>query len=468
VPNFPCAHPGLLRRCTSLQVTKVIIDEEQLMNGYRGQHPLEFVRMATVGLAGSGSSPAQRRLSLQQDLAAFTSNVALDHSAWQSLRCLTSIRLHAPFCIGQYAPYFTSAVSSAVINATSLVRLEVSELVRAEDFALLARLSNLRSLTHLTVGFEYWVPRCSAVLQDGLSSLSRLQKLTLTAPSNIHVSHTSHCAHPALALPSSQLACLTSVRLGRFSLGPSQPAAALEAVRELELLDCRMGSLAALSGCHKLTRLVRGSMAQRRWHEPHDAREGSIIPDSWREGLRSLEWHAVRHDDICWSWVEQLRGIIRLCLVGVDVTPDLFWCASLTFLPPCAHTLQCRLVSGHKLPMVCMQLRSTGMPPYTSCTQPRKHSHRLSDSQLYVPWGKQPSVNAQPRVDGHGRLVRGAAAVGHQESLQSLSRPMAWTCDHTSERVSLDLAVLARALASQPGAWSVSRPRGQLPGRMVS
>jgi hypothetical protein len=343
VLNSPCAHPGMLRRCTSLQKLQVttVIREQQRDDSYRfrGDRPLELVRIATVGLAGRGSSPAQRRLSLQPDLAAFTSHIALDHSAWHSLRCLTSIRLHAPFYEARWhAPYFTSDVSSAV-NVTSLVRLEVSGLLCAEDFALLAGLSNLRSLTHLTVGSEYWARGCSAVLQEGISPLSRLRQLILAAPSNrndIHVSHIPRCAHPALALPSSQLACLTSVRLRRFSLGSSQPAA-LKAVRELELLDCKMGSLAALSGCYQLTRLVRGSMQQHRWHEPHASEDG-IIPDGWREGLRSLEWHAVQHDDICWSWVEQLRGITRLCLVGVDVTPDLFWCASPTYLPSCAHT----------------------------------------------------------------------------------------------------------------------------------
>jgi hypothetical protein len=294
-------------RCTSLQELCVKRREEGIE--------------VTFSLLGQGASAEQRRRSLQHDLAALTACPFMaDYAVWPHLQCLTSACLRGdsvPFHDSQPA-WYTQALRAA-LSATSLVELKVEleapfEPPPAAHPPLLAHLSNLRSLTHLTLwNVDFRVPVCSAALQEGLLPLSRLQQLSLAALRGAD----GALAPLHLHLPTSQLPRLTSVRLRGCPLDSGQPVE-LGAVQELELDWCRMGSLEALSACPHLTRLV---------HRLGNSVNctGCDFPAGWKEGLRSLEWHECNAGTL--AWVEQLRGLTTLNLYEVSMTPAFFRCA---------------------------------------------------------------------------------------------------------------------------------------------
>jgi hypothetical protein len=182
------------------------------------------------------------------------------------------------------------------------------------DVSLMAHLSNLRSLTHLTVRSGFWGPECKAALQAGLSPLSRLRQLALAAA----LPGSEEPPPLTLALPSSQLASLTAVRLERFVLGSEGPVA-FGAVQDLELRGCRLDNLGALSACPQLTRLLHAGTLQ------HGSKSAAL-PVGWRDGLRSLAWHGCGTSgiDATMGWVEQLTGLTRLSLQAISTEPALF------------------------------------------------------------------------------------------------------------------------------------------------
>jgi hypothetical protein len=298
-------------RCTSLQELRVTT--------CCGPHA------TALGFKGQGSIAAQRCLSLQQDLAlaTLTAPSMFHHSVWRQLPCLTSLRLQAPSPFhgpqqdapedSEHAPH-SHALSDAV-NTTSLVRLDIWGLASAGDFPLLAHLSNLRSLTHLTIRPGFWQPHYSTILQNGLVQLSRLQSLFLTGP----FSGGGNLSPLRLALPMSRLASLTAVRLNCFTLDPMRPVV-LGAVRDLELCKCRLDSLRALSACAQLTRLEH-RFAHQHQGGGHDTLVD--LPAQWREGLRSLAWWPPC-DAGTIGWVEELRRLTSLSLQAVSMTPAFF------------------------------------------------------------------------------------------------------------------------------------------------
>jgi hypothetical protein len=308
-------------RCTSLEELQVT----DTFNGGTNSTAAHF--------KGRGSSPEQRRLSLRQDLTAFSSPAGLlDPSSWPLCNTLASLSLQVeadPYAVCIQGIGFDDiahvhhrhALRSAV-NSPSLVKLEILGLAAPDGAPLLALLSSLRSLTHLAITeLDLSGPASGASLQAGLSPLSRLQQLTLGAAF-------SFGATPLhLALPSSQLPCLTAVRLDnipwdcgwRLELGAAQ---------DLEVRDCSVSVLAALSACPNLTRLVqRCSDPRFRDVGAPDGDGLSVIPARWGEGLRSLALVDCCADTL--AWVEQLRGLTSLDLYAVSMTPAFFRCAPL-------------------------------------------------------------------------------------------------------------------------------------------
>jgi hypothetical protein len=277
-------------------------------------------------LKGRGSSAEQRRLSLQDDLAALTSTRSrvLDPSLWPHLQCLTALRFTAvppstrssDAATAQHERALYKNTIQCAVNATSLVKLEFCGLKSSEDFPILAHLSNLRSLTHLSIDCELGQPSCSAVLQAGINPLSRLKQLALLS----RPSRGDNLPPLHLALPSSLLPCLTTVQLRGFSLDSSQPMV-LGAAQELELGSCTMDSLEALSACPHLTRLVHTSRGRN-----HEVGPSSSFPAHWREGLRSLEWLESNAGTRTLAWVGQLQGLTSLSLQVVSMTPAFFRC----------------------------------------------------------------------------------------------------------------------------------------------
>jgi hypothetical protein len=347
----------------------------------------QHVRVATAGLAGQGASPSERRRSLQQDLTTMTIDRLFDNgTCWHDLRCLTSIRLEAPVyedCL--YGLY--RRCLKAALRATPLVRLEVSGHMFEQYLRLLlSQVSGLRSLTHLAVASDFYGGAgFNAALHEGITPLSRLQQLHLavirmTDPFVINHSVTKippTAPRPVLALPSSQLASLTSVRLSRFALDSHWPVA-LGAVRDLELLECELDSRAALSACCQLTRLVNIESAYRR-------NKVVNVPESWREGLCSLEWRdRSTHRERSWSWLQELKGITRLCIVdSTGGTTNRCWCASTPYALIGSH---CRLVeTGAQL------AHMTVASPHVSCL----HSSCMPCDQLDN-WITAHSVFKQP------------------------------------------------------------------------
>jgi hypothetical protein len=170
----------------------------------------------SVRLAGTGSLPQQRRASLQAGvrLAACTTPLGVfDPTSWPLCNALSSV--HASFPDAHSTPYTTLADSfQAMFQATSLVQLAVSH-VPHDSFPLLAHLSNLRSLTRLSLEARTWQ-------QDRVQRRPALRPL----PAQPAGSTTCTSARPT---PASTAGTLSSATPG--PLAPPPPAGVAAASR---------------------------------------------------------------------------------------------------------------------------------------------------------------------------------------------------------------------------------------------
>jgi hypothetical protein len=277
--DTPCSLPLPRRRCTSLQELEVS----------------DMHYETSVHFKGHGASPAKRRHSLQQDLAALTAPASVfDNASWPLCTALVTMSVAGPLFADALPVIPLAERVRSALATTSLVSLSIRELPD-HDLPLLYRLSNLRSLTKIRILVSYSAPQLP--------------------PLPLH-------------LPSSLLPRLTRVALHHVHIDSGQPMV-LGALEALDLHDCSMDSIEALSGCPKLTRLRVDCTP---CYTPSQflsqyVSSATSTPAGGKlgEGVRSLRFWT--NDDNCAAeWVEQLRGITSLSLQGVDVSPELCRC----------------------------------------------------------------------------------------------------------------------------------------------
>jgi hypothetical protein len=307
----------------------------------------------TLHFKGRGISPAERRLSLHQDLAACTSpSGLLDPTSWPACKSLISAMLaHALFSTNTASTHHMRAL----VNTPSLANLSISR-IAPKDFPLLAHISSLSALTGLHISAMDWASDHTAALQAGITPLSRLQHLSLDATKKegqciSWLSEDDDDAPPlSLHLPSSQHPSLTHVRLTSFSLHSSGPIA-LGAATALHLHSCKVHGLGALASCPQLARLLHrdgkflssgdGSDRTSLDRSPPSALDDDVppsgaaeeilddphppsLPEGWREGLRCLVWPQCCSSTL--AWLEQLQGLTALHFDMVYLSPELFRC----------------------------------------------------------------------------------------------------------------------------------------------
>jgi hypothetical protein len=267
---------------------------------------------------GSGQTPAERRSSMQQQLAAICDSTSfLAPPSWQTSQCLTTVNLDC-----RMAAIQPSVLLSAALQTVSLAALGVTfdDALSAEDCASLQQLSNLTALTQLTIHghLEETAPAPAGLFQALLTAAARatsLRQLEVTGTS--YASINDGVGHLALG----QLPHLTRLLLGGTGLQIDLPSlSAAPALKELNLTECSgPGSPTSLFSLTSLTNLEAPMFLQ-----PREGGAGAAavrVPAAWREGLLTLGWQCVYEQDTWPHLVPQLTSLTKLSLNEVCVSP---------------------------------------------------------------------------------------------------------------------------------------------------
>jgi hypothetical protein len=284
-------------RCTSLQALEVHA---------KAHHAFKF--------QGQGSTIAERRKSMQQQLAAMcSSSDFLAPASWPASRCLTTLTIdtqRTPFDQG-----LASAIVPAALQTLSLVDLDLKIGVAypADDFSSFQHLSTLTALTHLRLLARSRGPEDQKLLLTAVARTASLRRLSVSCGGS---------RSDAIArLPLSQLARLTHLHLeGKGLRVDMHYLSGAPRLQHLSMTECTgVGCLTSLFPLTSLTSLEGPPML-----DP-SADDGGVAaaeaPAAWRQGLVSLRWPAAWYKDTP-RVVPQLTALTQLNMTDVCVSPD--------------------------------------------------------------------------------------------------------------------------------------------------
>jgi hypothetical protein len=294
----------MLCRCTCLQTARIEVSFT---------HYFQF--------EGQGTTPALRRGHLQRQIALLGSSCdLLAPSSWPACGCLTALAVSS-------TPHLLAAMQT-----TSLRDLHVLALKDASTLANLRGISNLRSITSLTLSSSGHELPATALPAPFLSSAAALTNLSHLSVAVNAAGPSEHC-WTDFPPTFTQLTALSSVTLGTVDVDLQQ-LTTLQAVRELQLEEAIVtaGNLSSLFPLTRLTNLTGPSQEYAQEYSPAGDVQEVHLPAAWRDGLVRLRWSCKDAYCVPTALATQLSSLVQLHLEDANVTQQL--CRRCPLAPP--------------------------------------------------------------------------------------------------------------------------------------